>query len=116
MVGRTNNDFSLPAEVRTPADQAARRVMGTGARQFLHLTFTGEDGEARYVLSTKFAVRDAAGSVAAIGTINTDVTDYKAPQEQLVPAPKMEASGQLNGGVEPDYPTRPPTATTTTHT
>lgn len=57
----------------------------------------------RTVLFTKFPLLDAGGAVEAIGTIGVDVTDLKQAEVQLAHAQKMEAVGQLTGGVAHDF-------------
>ena len=55
------------------------------------------------MLFTKFPLLDAEGRVEAVGTIGTDVTDLKQAEAQLAHAQKMEAIGQLTGGVAHDF-------------
>jgi nitrogen-specific signal transduction histidine kinase/ActR/RegA family two-component response regulator len=55
------------------------------------------------MLSVKFPLLDSTGAVSAIGTIATDVTDQKNAEAQLAQARRMEAIGQLTGGVAHDF-------------
>jgi PAS domain S-box-containing protein len=57
----------------------------------------------RTMLSVKFPLLDATSSVSAIGTIATDITERKHAEAQLSQAQRMEAVGQLTGGVAHDF-------------
>ena len=61
------------------------------------------DGSIRPMLVTKFPVRDSAGKIVGIGTINTDIAERKRIEEQLHQATKMQAVGQLAGGIAHDF-------------
>ena len=43
-------------------------------------------GESRYVLTTKFPIRDSLGDTVGIGAFNTDISDRKMAEEALVAA------------------------------
>jgi PAS domain S-box-containing protein len=66
------------------------------------ITMTTPAGQ-RTMLFIKFPHLDAAGHVSGVGAIGADVTDLKQAEVQLAHAQKMDAIGQLTGGVAHDF-------------
>ncbi len=60
-------------------------------------------GMPRNVVVTKFPVRGSEGQTIGIGTIVSDVTEQRAAEDRLRQAQKMDAIGQLTGGVAHDF-------------
>ncbi len=54
-------------------------------------------------MMVKFPVRNDAGEVVAVGTVVADVTDQKKMEAHLREIQKMEAVGQLTGGLAHDF-------------
>ena len=77
---------------------ADAKVLATKAPLQREMTIETPTGR-RTMLSVKFPLLDATNSVSAIGTIATDITDRKHAEAQLSQAQRMEAVGQLTGGV-----------------
>jgi PAS domain S-box-containing protein len=101
VVGRTAHE--LFAEDRADAQTSLdREVMASKQPVQRELTVPSPSGP-RTMLFTKFPLIDAGGNIEAIGTIGTDVTELKQAETQLAHAQKMEAIGQLTGGVAHDF-------------
>lgn len=66
-------------------------------------TLVFPDSVERRVSSIKFPVFDAGGNVIEVASIHTDVTKQHAAEEALKQAQRMEAVGQLTGGVAHDF-------------
>jgi PAS domain S-box-containing protein len=101
VVGRTA--YEIFAEDRAEAQSALdRAAVATKLPVQRELTVPSPTGP-RTMLFTKFPLLNAEGTVEAVGTIGTDVTELKQAEAQLAHAQKMEAIGQLTGGVAHDF-------------
>ncbi|WP_282607115.1 type II toxin-antitoxin system prevent-host-death family antitoxin [Pelagibius sp. Alg239-R121] len=99
--GRTTRDF-LPEEIAAIYMDADREVIASG--QSLQQEVREElDGKIRHSWNTKFPLRDEGGGVVGVCSITSDITDIKVAEQRLHQAQKMEAVGQLTGGVAHDF-------------
>jgi signal transduction histidine kinase/ActR/RegA family two-component response regulator len=90
-----------------PADNvdalSDRAVIGLGRPITREIELAPGGGTPRRLLVTRFPVFDGAGQPIGVGTIGTDVTDRFLAEERLRHAQRMEAMGQLTGGVAHDF-------------
>ncbi|MEX7387764.1 hybrid sensor histidine kinase/response regulator, partial [Pseudomonas aeruginosa] len=61
------------------------------------------DGASRWLVAKGRVQYDDAGKAARMTGVVSDVTDRKEADAQIAQAQKMDASGQLTGGVAHDF-------------
>ncbi len=100
-IGRSTADF-LPAEVAGRYLAADREVLATGEpRQ--QVVVEDHGGRTRHLLNAKFPLRDDQGRIVGVCSLTSDITEMKEMEARLSQAQKMEAVGQLTGGVAHDF-------------
>jgi PAS domain S-box-containing protein len=108
IVGR--NDFELYPEVDARAFvEADRQVLASGGPQAFEGVATGESGPQTYHV-TKGVYRDRDGNILGVYGISHDITELQQAhetleqtREALFRSQKMEAVGQLTGGLAHDF-------------
>jgi len=108
IIGR--NDFELYPEADARAFvEADRQVLASGGPQAFEGVATGESGPQTYHV-TKGVYRDADGKILGVYGISHDITELQQAhqtleqtREALFRAQKMEAVGQLTGGLAHDF-------------
>jgi PAS domain S-box-containing protein len=105
------NDFELYPEADARAFvEADRQVIATGKHQAFEGVATGPDGQPQTYLVSKGPYRDRDGRILGVYGISHDITELRdahenleRTQEALFRSQKMEAVGQLTGGLAHDF-------------
>ena len=79
------------------------KVLARGRAVSQDIEVEHADGSAHALLVTKFRVADGEGQPLGVGTIATDVTEQRQAEQHLRQAQRMEAIGQVTGGVAHDF-------------
>jgi PAS domain S-box-containing protein len=81
IVGRTSYEM-FPKDSADRLRANDRRVLETGTPQTLEETVPLPDGQRTFLL-TRFPLRDAGGTVYALGGISTDITERKRAEDEV---------------------------------
>ncbi len=110
ILGYTVEELQLTSPVdqihpqdRELIEEASREAFRGNSGRRIEYRMRHKDGTWRILESTSSPVRNAAGEVEKLVIVNRDITDRKRLEEQFRQAQKMEAVGQLSGGVAHDF-------------
>ena len=83
IIGKQTGELAIDISELEDTDGADRDVLATGKTLTVEGRFTSPDGQARYLRSTKFPLRDRDGAIIGVAGLTIDMTSSYAIREAL---------------------------------
>ena len=103
VIGRKSVEFLTSESRRYAIESVLPAFMQSGVCKDVEYQIVTRDGRPLDILLSAVAERDPCGTVKRSMAVLIDVTERKAVERQLVQAQKMQAVGQLTGGLAHDF-------------
>ncbi len=103
IIGRHFEEFYTPEDRAVGKPAQALATAATQGKYEAEAWRLRKDGTRFWASVLIDAIRNPAGQIMAFAKITRDMTEKRAMQEQLHQSQKMEAIGQLTGGVAHDF-------------